>query len=340
MDSRDVRYEYVDNPRSLLEICIEVAGYFEDNPDVPREVSLDCEWGGGSHLQGKLRTIQFSWRAKHACVVILRRAGLVDAQSEEDRALMIKILKETFDGLNLKFIGHNIRADMLWLRGIGLDLAEVDLVKEVEGRVGFDTMLADHALSENAEHGLDACVLRYTNMGRYDVPLTKWLTSNNVKVKKEGYAAVPDELLHFYAGCDADGTLRIARALREKLLRDKLQPLVMDGIPAHRQRTMLEERRLNGRPDFKDRLAPLDLLRDVVLPCTYPINEIEREGLNVDFERMVEFVGVFQRKKVELELKFKEMINNSTFNLRSVQQVVRLLYGNYEPYLEIGRAHV
>ena len=77
-----------------------------------------------------------------------------------------------------------------------------------------DTMLADHMINENSEHGLESCAVRYTDMGRYDTSLNYWLKKNKINakiIKEQGYAMVPGIELHPYGCCDVDATWRIKR---------------------------------------------------------------------------------------------------------------------------------
>lgn len=336
---KDVQYRYADSFAGLLDVAIEVAEYFRDHPEAPHELAVDCEWGGGTFLSGKLRTIQFSWAPKHACVVILRRKGLVDAQPEEERDRMIALVKDLFLGegeyfpglTDMKVFGHNIRADMLWLERIGIDLSKVDGIHT--GRVCFDTMLADHILSENTEHGLDACALRYTNMGRYDLVLNKWLEANK-PVDDRGFADVPDEILHFYAACDPDATFRIKVEQVKRFARLRLDPVLGGEIAQFGKmdlQALARARQEADRIPLRERKNPENCFREIVIPCVYPINEIERNGILPDEGRMAEFVEVFARKKDELQSKIRALVGNVGFNVRSIIQVRTLFYSARDP---------
>lgn len=328
----ELNYCYVETANELIDVCLNVLAYWETN-GLKKLISLDCEWGGGSFLKGKLRTIQFCWAERNACVVVLRKAGLEPAGSEEEIEKLLEVLKIFISDPGLKVIGHNIRADMLWLKQVGIDLSVVDLEAGVEGKVEADTMLISHALSENGEHGLDACAIRYTSMGKYDVGLYKWLERSHIDVKKDGFAKVPDELLLPYAASDADATFRIYTVLMEKLYKDKVDPFDAD-YGKLKLREMYAEREAEGRERFENRVSSLECLTEVTLPCIYPIHEIERVGILADYERMTSFVDVYARKKVELEMRLKEVIGNPSFNPRSVQQTVALFYGPRDPVMD------
>lgn len=247
-------------------------------------VAIDCEWGGGEWSRGgQLRCIQFSWKAGSACVVVLRHAGLVDAQSAPERLQLFNMLKEFFGRMYV--VGHNFRADAPWLDDVGIPTIE---------RLCFDTMLADHALNENAEHGLESCVARYTNMGRYDWELGEWVKRAQIK-NEDGYKDVPDDLLFPYGAADADATLRIYGVLREAFNRPENEPVAR-------------------------------LFYNVVMPANFPLYEMERTGILVDFERMELLVHLYSERKSDLTQELRALIKNKKFNFRSIPQVVSLLF--------------
>lgn len=250
-----------------------------------KEIAIDCEWGG-TFPTGALRTIQFCWAPNEVCVVILRHEHLHDAQSIAERFKMMSELKRLFYSAGMRIVGHNIRADAKWLAAEDLPIMD---------RVSFDTMLADHILNENAEHGLEECVIRMTDLGRYDLPLKKWL-SQNPQPNRAGYGEVPDDILHPYAACDADGTYRLIKPLRDRL--------------AH--------------PDLVDVRSCYER---IVLPCMQPIHEIEMNGLAADHERMEELVWAYDSKKKELIEHLRNLVGDKYFNFRSYIQVKSLLFG-------------
>jgi uracil-DNA glycosylase family 4 len=284
VEERD--YRYISTPEEMTSTVNEIleAGY--------RRISIDCEWGGRPK-SGLLRYIQFSWKPMSACVMCLRGAGGVDLQSLQARSLMIDELRRlvTADGMGV--IGHNLRADALWLEDLG-----VPVVKHMV----FDTMLADHILNENAEHGLEMCTLRHTDMGRYDYPTAKWLKDNKVNEKQlseRGYLDVPDELLLPYSACDVDATFRISESM--------VKELISEGNE-----------------------GPLRCFTDIVLPVTAAIHEIENTGILVDREKMIELVHIYEGKKRELLKEIREMHGDEQFNPRSVIQLREFLYGPVE----------
>lgn len=252
-----------------------------------RKISIDCEWGDGNFMCGRLRTVQFSWKSGSSCVSIFYHKGGKLAQTSSEAMMMVNELRRLVTTPGMKIIGHNLRADAKWLEGMGIPVIE---------NLYFDTMLADHMLNENAEHGLEACAVRYTDMGRYDYVLTKYVADNSVDVKRRGYMDIPDEILYPYAACDSDATFRCEAVISDMLVQPRNSSLQW-------------------------------CYYNVVLPANLPIHEIEVSGLMVDRPRMVELVKAYDVKKLELLDRLKVMTANMTFNPRSYVQVTKLLFG-------------
>jgi len=253
------------------------------------ELSVDCEWGGDDPYRGALRSIQFSWAPNTSCVVILKERYGIDAQSLDERMKMLTLLKQLFSKKGMKLIGHNFRSDAKWLEYLGIPVMK---------NFFFDTMLADHVLNENAEHGLESCSVRYTTMGRYDWALTKWLSENHYnkkKMKQLGFMEVPDELFLPYAASDPDCTFRIYKVLAKELEKPALGELK-------------------------------ELFYKIIMPCNLPIHEIEMTGIQADRERMVDLVWKYNSKKNELEEELKAVTGRPEFNPRSIPQTKDLLF--------------
>jgi len=290
-------YEYVYDPDVLKKIVDELL-----EADV-RELGLDCEWGGRVHDRaGKLRTVQFSWAERQAVVAVLHSADNLPTNAPR----MLWELRRLFTKPNLTIIGHNIRADALWMDAVGMPIMDKPF---------FDTMLADHILNENAEHGLEHCVVRYTDMGRYDVPLARWLKANHYnreKIAEVGYLDIPDDILNPYAAADADAVVRLAKVYRVRLAEPK-------------------------------NAGPARCYYNVVLPAATAIHEIEKNGLLVDRQRLVDLTALYGAARAELLAKVVEAVElhvnkccsdpmrltallSQPFNPRSPMQLVRLLF--------------
>lgn len=256
-------------------------------------LSLDFEWGyvGVAALRRRvIRCLQISWAPKTAAVFIFNDAGGIPAQSGVEMSKMMEELRKFFQRPETRFVGHNLRSDALAGEEYSLGVME---------HMGFDTMLADHSLNENAEHGLEACSVRYTNLGRYDLPLERWKVDAKVTEKdlqQHGYLYVPDDILYPYGAKDADATFRIFVKQYSSL-----------ELPENR--------------------SVRSCYYNIVLPASIPIHEIERTGFYVDRSRMETAVKMFADKSTELLEKIRLMLRNPTFNPRSIPQMKNLLFG-------------
>lgn len=275
----DAEYRYVDNTVDLQQLINQLISenrtYF----------AVDCEWGGRNYREGWLRTIQFSWDEGKAAVIVLYRAG--KKATSLPIYEVVRELRRLFDRSGVQLVGHNFRADALWLEDIGVPVMD---------KLAFDTMLVDHLLDESADHRLEALSVRHTTMGRYDMPLKSWLTKHGMPADG-GYGDIPDELLHPYGACDADCTLRCDRTLRAYL-------------------------------EYPENAKIKQLFFDTVLPANQPINDMERSGLLVDADHMIDLVYRYDQRKFELIEALKKEIDKPHFNVRSFPQVVEFLFGD------------
>lgn len=299
--SRDCEYRYLESYEEFEACYHEIinGGYLL--------LSIDCEWGGGNFMRGKLRTIQISWREKQGVALVLTHAGGTPAMSPAERIKTMALLRKLVLHPGMAVTGHHLRADAKWLEHEGVPVME---------RMVFDTMLADHALNENAEHGLESLSTRFTDMGRYDYPLIGVLNSLGITgkvVKREGYLNVPTRDLLKYGVQDTDCTLRCTRILTERLL-------------------------------LPENAGPANCYFNISLPCMRPIHEIEMTGMMVDRERMEIMVDLFEEKKNELIDALRSEIQRPLFNPRSVDQVRALLFDDKDkggfgltPYKTTGK---
>ena len=294
-------YRYLTTPAELSAVIEELiaADY--------KQLTVDCEWGGPNYYEGWLRMVQFAWAPRTGVVVKLRDPSGKLYGTEQQLSQLYQLLRKLFDRPGMQICGHNIRADGKWLESAGVPILS---------RVAFDTMLADHLLNESAEHGLEALAVRYTDMGRYDLPVHEWCTKNGLTgavLHEQGYALIPDELLQLYSAGDVDATFRCWIEL---------------------------ERRLK----LPENHGLWQLFQTIVMPCTLPIHEIEMSGVLVDQDRIQELTRLYGEKKVVLEQGLKDTLGMAEFNPRSTQQVQKLLFGpeeegglGLEPYKTTGK---
>ena len=189
-------------------------------------MAIDAEWHGQTAFSGQLRSVQFSWKPGSAAYVRLMDDKLNQVLPlEEARNIMKPVLNDT----RLKFIGHNFAADAMWL--------EEHLQIDTYQRCVFDTMFAQHTLNEYADLKLERLAVRYTDLGRYDIPLTLWKKTSKFG-ETAGYGSVPDSVLIPYAEFDVDTTMRCYPILYKQLVQQGLLryyssvalPFVTDGF--------------------------------------------------------------------------------------------------------------
>ncbi len=306
--------------------------------------AVDCEWEGERPEDpgSCVLTIQLGWEPGHAALIRLHghpvgeviqetfeedgqtvdmlvssapsRAGRVGVKLPNEKVewldalepvfkpsvdSAISILRDVLCRPEVMVTGHNLKSDMPWLKSLGLDLTDQFLRC-------FDTMLAHHLLVETGEQNLTSVQLKYTDMGRTDTALTRWLDVYKDRFSDRptsGFGHVPEGLLYPYALADADASYRIAQLLKSKL-------------------TGPDRDMSCGDPEDMWRL-----LCDVIMPATAAVMEMEQTGLLIDRERLEHLTRTYHAALELMESRFREQINWPDFNFRSVFQVRELLFG-------------
>lgn len=188
-----LEYETITNSTDLRRI---VSNWKHNNFNV---ISVDCEWAGNNHIDGKLRSTQFCWAPGKACYVRWmddKGNYVFDIEYKEAG----KILSEWLDKPDVKYIGHHFAADAPWLHHVlGLDWYEKCI---------FDTEFAQQTANEAEDLSLERIAMKYTDLGRYDLDLVLWVKHNKALMEDGGYGAIPDEILIPYACKDVDTVFR------------------------------------------------------------------------------------------------------------------------------------
>jgi hypothetical protein len=252
-------------------------------------VAVDCEWGGGNHLSGSLRCIQFSWAPGKALVVVFNHVNLQPTPIGQNPQEAWALIKSFIENGKTKLIGHFIRADLPWLKHNGVDVT-------VPALTGWDTALAGHLLDENWAQGLEVYTARHTQMGRYELELNNWIKTNKYDVDEFGYGGIPDDVLFPYAAKDADTTFRIFLIQYAEMMRPENEKVK-------------------------------ELFQSVVMPATLPILEIEMTGMNVDRERLELLSHKYTAKRTELAETLRTMLSWPDFNPDSPVQKAAALFG-------------
>ena len=272
-------YTMADLQQSLTRIEQEYSGW----------VAIDCEWGGGNHLLGTLRSIQFSWEPGKAIVVVFTLAGLIPTELGNNSKAAWQHIKRFMENGKTKMVAHFIRADLPWIQSRGVDVRLAALP-------GWDTALAGHLLDENWSQGLEVYTSRHTPMGRYELPLSNWIKETKYDVDTLGYGGIPDEILLPYAAQDADATFRI----------------FMHQF---------------GEMNLPENKKLYTLFEQIVMPATLPILEIEMTGMTVDIQRLRLLSHKYTEKKTELANKLRLLLNWPDFNPDAPAQKASAMFG-------------
>lgn len=180
---------------NLQQVC-ELVEMWENNG---RKVqSVDCEWGGNNHVDGRLRSIQFCWDDGFATYV-----KFLDEKAEyvfdADYAQVGEKLGIYLNRPEVNYVGHHFAADSPWMaQWLGL---------EWYNKCMMDTEFGQQCVDEYEELGLERMAIKYTDLGRYDIELMMWHKKNKGDVL-DGYAYVPDSIIIPYGCADVDTVYR------------------------------------------------------------------------------------------------------------------------------------
>lgn len=307
--------------------------------------SVDCEWGSKVFTQGNLRSIQFCWKPGHAVYVRFMDENMkyvFDVSYEEAG----KIMKPYLDLPNVKYIGHSFASDAVWMRH-WLNL-------ETYQKCIFDSMYATQCVNEYADMKLERLALVYTDLGRYDFPLTLWKKKNKVN-DDEGYGRVPDDIIIPYAIRDVDVVMRSYYPIMVNLMAQNLDnyyintvlPYVTDlfteftyeGIPVDRdrlnllrdvfyaarirmERDLLVEIKKEARIIFQTRLTAFDPVKGPQVADN--IIELLPDHVNDALTLLKDLTGPTKLSK--LKPTFDHLADIGNFNLQSSQQKCRWLF--------------
>ena len=306
-------------------------------------LSVDCEWEGHQHVDGKLRSLQIAYSPTDAYYIRFMDDQLnyvFDVSYEEAG----KILGEWCNKPFVKYIGHHISADFMWMSHW--------LKLEVYQKAIMDTEFAQQCIDEAAGLGLDDLALRYTDFGKYDWDLIMW-RKNNPDKRGDGYGQVPDDILIPYAVKDVLTVYRCWPILEQKLKDQDLMtyyqnihnPFVTDvftffglqGLPIDRKkmddmRELYQWAKRELEIDFQTAMATEaeDMLKqklaDLGLEGAYEIvhGQVCRGYPELARNELKHAVGA--ENWLEVEPVFEHYLVAPNFNIRSKPQMQRWLF--------------
>jgi uracil-DNA glycosylase family 4 len=119
-------------------------------------ISVDCEWAGRTHVDGKLRSVQFCWAPGQAAYVRFMDDALNYAL-DISYAEAGTILSEWLNRQDVSYVGHHFAADAPWLHTV--------LGLEVFGKCAFDTEFGQQVVDEFEDLKLERLAIKYTDLG-------------------------------------------------------------------------------------------------------------------------------------------------------------------------------
>jgi uracil-DNA glycosylase family 4 len=179
-----------------------------------RLLSIDCEWHGINHVDGKLRSLQICWAEGKAAYIRfmddkLNYAFDVSYKEAGD------IIAPVWNHPDTKLVGHHISADLPFTTAwLGL---------EWYNKVRLDTEFAYQCCNEHGERGLERMSIRYTDLGRYEIELELW-KKDHKDLAEDGYGFVPDSILIPYAAADVDVPFRALPYIERDLEQQGMLP--------------------------------------------------------------------------------------------------------------------
>lgn len=239
--------------------------------------ALDCEWHGSAwYKPGRcLRTVQLAFDNSSALVFALYGSeedgagGFRIVQKTDDYYRAWAALKKLLESPNIRFIGHNVKEDALWLSQYGVNIRQ---------NVVFDTMLVETLLNQNGPYGLEDVALKYTDIPRWAVELEAWKKSVKSNWHSGGYGFIPDAVLEPYSAVDVIATYKIYEAQ---------YPLV------------------ENEGYFEERNGYTSLFSNTMLTQD-GLFEVEKTGLPVDQELLGKLVELFETRYAKMHAEISE----------------------------------
>ena len=232
-----------------------------------KEFAIDTETTSLNTWQAKLLGISFSWKNDEA--YYLNIAGHND---------WLKKLAPVLENEQIKKTGHNLKYDYEILDMAG---------SQMKG-INFDTLLAGYLLT-SGNRNLDLDSLVFSELGYQMQPITELIGE---KGKNQlNMADVPIEKVAWYAGEDADFSLKLKRKLEPQL----------------------------------EQIANLNLLQNMEVPLIPVLATMEKNGIKIDKSFLKKLDDKFTEKIKSLEEKIYKLAGTE-FNVASPLQLKEVLF--------------
>ena len=248
-------------------------------------VAVDTETTGLNEMTADLVGISLSVEPGEACYIpVGHKAGAADdlfgsdalAEGQMPIDAALKLLKPLLEDDSVLKIGQNMKYDAKIFARHGVDVAPID-----------DTMLMSYAMFSGLHtHGMDLLSERY--LEHTPIPIKSLLGSGKTQVT---FDRVPIDEAVKYAAEDADVTIRLWRALKPRL---------------HRERVTTVYETLER-------------------PMVGVLAEMEMAGVKVDREVLSRMSNAFAQKMAQLEDDIQALAGQK-FNVGSPAQVGEILF--------------
>jgi len=263
------------------------------------EIAFDWETNGIHPKKSIGICCSFSCKERESYVVARYGAGMSDIWSHRELQEIDGCLREIFLS-DVPKLGSNVPFD------VTISQTTLDVITR---NVSFDCANAMHCINNHlGQRGTSLKLMAdlFTDMGRYDDPMDKWLIQNHY-VTDDGKPDMgklwlaPNELVWYYNCCDSDATIRVAHVLAPKLVEEGV-----DGV-------------------FRNERLPLALEHRAIDRIGVRINVSYAQNLA---GQLTDALAAAQNRVVEVV--GEEIINRvkgkSDFNLNSYPQVGKLLF--------------
>jgi DNA polymerase len=309
-----IEYETITTVAGLLNLKQRMLSSEDSRP----VVVLDAEWHGENWMDPNryVRTVQLGLAPGIAIIVEFTDVG--GKQVMDDPTKAWQVLGEILEDQRTQIIGHNVIADGQWLMAQGID---------IRYNVIYDTMLMEHlAINELGPFDLMSLTLKYTDIGKYDLPLERWVQANPGKTSG-GYGFIPREILLPYGAYDVDAPRYIMEKQIEVMARlDNLTKVRgLDGEYPCLWRTVMDAQRVLYEIEGIGLLVDRERLKSLSETYAKKLAELEKDlsklvkGLDVKRFQMNTVTGVSEEVNP-----YRDFLDN--FNPRSGEQIIKLLF--------------
>ncbi|MEM9050028.1 MAG: DNA polymerase I [Pseudomonadota bacterium] len=198
------------------------------------------------------------------------------AEGQMERAVALAVLREILEDDAILKIGQNLKYDIKVLARTGIALAPFD-----------DTLLISYALDSGlGGHGMDALSERH--LAHKPMPIKELIGSGKSAIT---FDRVPIDKAAIYAAEDADVTLRLHRALKPRLVQDRMSTVY-------------------------------ETLERPLVPV---LAEMEMAGIRIDRDRLSRLSNGFAQRMAGLEAEIYALAGE-TFNVGSPKQLGDILF--------------